>query len=34
LGRIGGEEAKRALEEALVGEEDEEVRNEVRCALG
>ncbi len=34
LGRIGGEEAKRALEDALVGEEDEEVRKEIRCALG
>src|SRR5712691_9570401 len=33
LGRIGGEEAKRALEEALVGEGDEEVRKEIRCAF-
>jgi epoxyqueuosine reductase len=33
LGRIGGEEAKRALEEALVGEEDAESRKEIRCAL-
>jgi epoxyqueuosine reductase len=33
LGRIGGELAKRALEEALTGEEDEEVRKEIRCAL-
>jgi epoxyqueuosine reductase len=33
LGRIGGEQAKRALEETLVGEEDEEVRQEIRCAL-
>lgn len=33
LGRIGGKEARRALEEALVGEEDEEVRREVLCAL-
>lgn len=34
LGRIGGEEARRALEEALAREEDEEVRKEIRCALG
>ena len=34
LGRIGGEEAKRALEDAMVGEEDEEVREEIFCALG
>ncbi len=34
LGRIGGEEAKRALEDALAGEVDEEVRKEIRCALG
>jgi epoxyqueuosine reductase len=33
LGMIGGELAKRALEEALTGEEDEEVRKEIRCAL-
>jgi epoxyqueuosine reductase len=33
LGRIGGEEAKRALEAALVGEEDGETRKEIRCAL-
>jgi epoxyqueuosine reductase len=33
LGRIGGDEAKRALEEAVTGEEDEEVRQEIRCAL-
>jgi len=33
LGRIGGEEAKRALENALMGEQDEEVRSEIRCAL-
>jgi epoxyqueuosine reductase len=33
LGRIGGEQAKKALEEALVGEEDEETRKEIRCAL-
>lgn len=34
LGRIGGEQAKRALEEALEGEGEEEVRKEVQCALG
>lgn len=34
LGRIEGEEAKRALEDALAGEDDEEVRKEIRCALG
>lgn len=33
LGRIGGEEARRVLKEALVGEEDEEVRKEIECAL-
>jgi epoxyqueuosine reductase len=33
LGRIGGEEARRALEVALMGDENEEVRNEMRCAL-
>ncbi len=33
LGRIGGAEATRALEEALSGEDDEEVRQEIRCAL-
>jgi epoxyqueuosine reductase len=33
LGRIGGMQAKLALEEALVGEEDEEVRKEIMCAL-
>ena len=33
LGRIGGEQAKRALEEALGTEGEEEVRREVRCAL-
>src|SRR5579859_3264742 len=32
LGRIGGEEARRALVEALEGEEDEEVRREIACA--
>jgi epoxyqueuosine reductase len=34
LGRIGGEQAKKALEEALAGEENEEVRKEIQCALG
>ena len=34
LGRIGVDEARRALEEAIVGEEDEEVRKEIMCALG
>ncbi len=33
LGRIGGEEAKRALHEALASEEDKEISNEIRCAL-
>ncbi|HKV58606.1 MAG TPA: tRNA epoxyqueuosine(34) reductase QueG [Ktedonobacteraceae bacterium] len=33
LGRIGGEQAIRALEEALVGEDDGEVRKEIMCAL-
>ena len=33
LGRIGGEEARRALEEVLIGEEDEEVRKEIECAM-
>jgi epoxyqueuosine reductase len=33
LGRIGGEEARRALEDALRGEEDEEVQKEIQCAL-
>ncbi len=33
LGRIGGTQAKHALEEALAGEQDEEVRKEIRCAL-
>jgi epoxyqueuosine reductase len=33
LGRIGGEQAKRALEEALGTEGEEEVRREVQCAL-
>jgi epoxyqueuosine reductase len=33
LGRIGGEQAKRALEESLGTEGEEEVRREVQCAL-
>ena len=33
LGRIGGEQAKKALEEASPCEEDEEVRKEIQCAL-
>jgi epoxyqueuosine reductase len=33
LGRIGGEQAKKALEEALPGEENEEVKKEILCAL-
>ena len=33
LGRIRGEESKRALQEALASEEDEETLNEIRCAL-
>ena len=33
LGRIGGEEAKQALVEVLVSEEDEEVRKEIQGAL-
>jgi epoxyqueuosine reductase len=33
LGRIGGREASRALEEALAGEGDEEVREELSLAL-
>ncbi len=33
LGRIGGEEAERALQEALVSEEDGETLKELRCAL-
>src|SRR5581483_9072573 len=33
LGRIGGDKARQALEEALLGEEDEEVRREIRYAL-
>lgn len=34
LGRIGGEEARQALEEALELEPDEEVRGEIEAALG
>jgi epoxyqueuosine reductase len=33
LGRLRGEEAKQALQNALHTEEDEEVRKEIRCAL-
>ncbi len=33
LGRIGGKEARQALEEALREEQDEEVRKEIECAL-
>ena len=33
LGRLGGEQAKQALQNALISEEDEEVRKEIRCAL-
>jgi epoxyqueuosine reductase len=33
LGRIRGEESKRALQEALESEEDEETLTEIRCAL-
>jgi epoxyqueuosine reductase len=33
LGQIGGEEAKRALKEALASEEDGEASKEIRCAL-
>lgn len=33
LGRIGGETARQALEDGLVSEVEEEVRNEIRCAL-
>ncbi len=33
LGRIGGTQAKQALEDALASEQDEEVRSEIRCAL-
>jgi len=33
LGRIRGEESKRALQEAMASEEDEETLQEIRCAL-
>ena len=33
LGRLGGEQAKQALQDALIAEEDEEVCKEIRCAL-
>jgi epoxyqueuosine reductase len=33
LGRIGGTQAKRALEDALASERDEDVRKEISCAL-
>ena len=33
LGRIGGKETRRALEEALREEQDEEVRKEIECAM-
>ena len=33
LGRIGGEEARQALEDAIAIEQDSEVRMEIRCAL-
>ncbi len=33
LGRIGGEEAKQALEIALLAEEDQEAQKEIQCAL-
>jgi epoxyqueuosine reductase len=33
LGRIGGEEARAALEAALAAEGDEAVRSEIRAAL-
>ena len=33
LGRIGGEEAQRALHEALASEEDGEISKEIQCAL-
>lgn len=33
LGRLGGEQAKQSLEDALKSEEDEEVRKEIQCAL-
>lgn len=33
LGRLGGEQAKQALQDALAEEHDEEVRKEIVCAL-
>jgi epoxyqueuosine reductase len=33
LGRLGGEQAKQALYEALQSEQDFEVQKEIRCAL-
>jgi len=33
LGRLGGEQAKQALQDALLTEQDEEVRKEIQCAL-
>jgi len=33
LGRIGGDEAKQALQTALATEEDQEVQKEIQCAL-
>jgi len=33
LGRLGGEQAKQALQDALLTERDEEVRKEIQCAL-
>src|SRR5712692_2684025 len=34
LGRLGGEQARQALQDALTDERDEEVRKEIACALG
>jgi epoxyqueuosine reductase len=34
LGRLGGEQARQALQDALADERDEEVRKEIVCALG
>jgi len=34
LGRIGGEQAKKALEKAAAGEDNQEVKKEIRWALG
>jgi len=33
LGRIGGDQAKQALQESLLTEEDQEVQKEIQCAL-